>query len=89
MAGQTNFACNGKMHINASKLQKMNLQPDNFFEWKNCIERKCGIPLTKDFAEKRIAALRDLKNEYTREFTALYGDAYRLQVIGWFEQSMI
>ena len=62
--------------------------PTNFIEWKDCIEVKCGIQLNKAFAEKRIAALSDANNQYSKEFTRLYGDAYRMQVISWFEQSL-
>lgn len=62
--------------------------PKDFIEWKNCIEVNCGIPLTPDFVKKRITELSDDNNQHSREFTKLYGDAYRLKVIGWFEQSL-
>jgi hypothetical protein len=74
---------------NCIKVAKMDVAPDSFYEWKNCIEKKCGLPLTPEFAVTRVAALRDIQNEHTREFTVLYGDAYRLKVISWFEQSMM
>lgn len=62
--------------------------PTDFREWKNCIEVSCGIPLTTVFATKRIAELSDANNQHTKEFIRLYGDAYRQQVINWFEQSL-
>ena len=60
------------------------LIPRNYQEWKYCITKKCGIPLTKDYIEKRIAVLEDTKNEETKKFTQIYGEAYTGQIIDWF-----
>ena len=62
--------------------------PTNFREWKNCIEISCGIPLTTAFAKKRVDELNDINDQHTKEFVRLFGDAYRQQVISWFEQSV-
>jgi hypothetical protein len=62
--------------------------PNNFIDWKHCIEVSCGITLTAAFASKRITELGDDKNHHTIEFVKLYGDAYRKQVINWFERSL-
>ena len=37
--------------------------------------------------EKRIAALSNAQDRTTARFVALYGDDYRMRVIGWFEQA--
>ncbi len=63
------------------------IQPQNFLEWKNCIEVKCKITLDKDFVNNRIEALTDLKDPQTEAFIKLYGDDYRLQVLNWFKQA--
>ena len=34
--------------------------PENYDDWKECITEYCGIPLTPDYVEKRLAALRVL-----------------------------
>lgn len=61
--------------------------PRSFDEWQHCITVKCGIPLTADYCRKRIDALGDTKSYEMEKFTALYGDAYRQQVLGWFQQA--
>lgn len=61
--------------------------PRTFEEWQHCITVKCRIPLTADYISKRIAALTDTKSYETEKFTALYGDDYRQQVLGWFQQA--
>ena len=60
---------------------------ESYDEWKHCITVKCRIQLTADFAAKRIAALSNERDSATARFTSLYGDAYRLRVIQWFEQA--
>ena len=65
-------------------MSKDSVIPFNYEEWKYCITEKCGIPLTKDFIEERIASLKDFKNEDTKRFIKLYGDRYTSQIIEWF-----
>ena len=60
---------------------------ESYEEWKHCITVKCRIPLTTDFVAKRIAALSNERDPTTARFVALYGDAYRLRTIRWFEQA--
>lgn len=60
---------------------------ESYGEWKHCITVECRIPLTADYVAKRIAALSNGRDPTTARFTALYGDAYRLRIIGWFEQA--
>ncbi|MEM9695816.1 MAG: hypothetical protein AAGA56_24955 [Myxococcota bacterium] len=60
---------------------------NSYDEWKHCITVKCGIPLTSDYVDKRLAALSDEQDKATARFVELYGDAYRRQTIAWFEQA--
>ena len=59
----------------------------NYEEWKHCITVKCKIPLTADYASKRISALQNVRDPVTSRFVELYGDAYRLRIIDWFERA--
>lgn len=61
--------------------------PQNYEEWRHCITVECGIPLTAGFITERLAIWRDENSEESRRFSKLYGDQYRLAVIGWFEQA--
>ena len=58
----------------------------NYAEWRHTITERCNIKLTPDYARTRITALQNPADKATQEFTAIYGDAYRQQVIQWFEQ---
>lgn len=60
---------------------------DSYDAWKHCITVKCKIPLTADYVAKRLAALSNQGDATTSRFVALYGEAYRLRVIQWFEQA--
>ena len=65
------------------------MQPTNYSVWRHCIEVKCGIPLTASFIQQRLEALSDLNNATTKEFTRLYGEDYRVQVIQWYQQAQL
>ena len=54
-------------------------------DWKHCITVECGIPLTPDYIDQRIAALKDPRDHHTQKFKTEYGDAHLAKVIGWFE----
>ena len=56
-------------------------------DWKHCITRLCGIPLTGPYIEQRLSDLRDPANHTTRKFVGMWGEEHRLRVIGWFEQA--
>ena len=58
--------------------------PSNFEEWKHCIEVECGLKLTPQFIEKRIASMEDPTEHYTQQFLKRYGNQYHSQVLGWF-----
>ena len=61
--------------------------PSDYAGWRYCIEVKCGISLTQDFLQARIAVLGDSGREETQRFTKLYGDDYREQVLVWFRRA--
>ena len=63
------------------------LFPTDYASWRYCIEVKCGIPLTQDFLQMRIAILGDVAREETQRFAQLYGDGYREQVLAWFRRA--
>lgn len=60
--------------------------PSDFLSWRYCIEVKCGINLTQEYVNKRIAILEDPHHEESRRFEKLYGRPYREQVLGWFQR---
>jgi hypothetical protein len=60
------------------------LTPLNYDDWKHCITKECGIPLTSEFIEKRIASFEDHNNDYTKKFIEKYGEDYARQVVAWF-----
>ena len=60
---------------------------DNYEDWKHCITVSCGIPLTPDYIEKRIASLKDPDDYHTQQFVKTWGDAHLQRVIGWFEKA--
>jgi hypothetical protein len=60
------------------------LLPANYGEWKKCIVHKCGIILTREFIESRIAALRNIDDPAITQFIRLYGLEHHANVISWF-----
>lgn len=60
--------------------------PTEFEEWKHCIEVKCGIPLTQDFAEQRLTLLEQAEIEETQRFVALYGQEHLSNIKNWFKR---
>jgi hypothetical protein len=60
--------------------------PESFGEWRHCIEHDCGIQLSREFIEKRIALLRASGHEETKRFIRHYGETHRHSVVEWFER---
>lgn len=56
-------------------------------DWRHCITELCRLPLTRDYVEQRLAALRDPADHGTQKFIAAWGDDHLARVIGWFEQA--
>lgn len=61
--------------------------PQDFDEWRDCIEHRCKVPLTAEFIAQRIAIFSDRDREETRRFAALYGDSHLARVLGWFRDA--
>ena len=59
----------------------------SYSDWKHCIEIKCGIWLTADYVEERLRIWNDETHIETKRFIELYGDAYRRQIVSFFEQA--
>lgn len=61
--------------------------PDSYAAWKHCIEVDCGLRLDIDYVRRRIAALENLEDVHTQQFTRRWGDLHRQQIVGWFRQA--
>ena len=62
--------------------------PNDYQEWRYCIEKKCGIPLTKTFVQDRLDSLKNASAADTMKFRKLYGDPYWQTVLDWFEKAL-
>ena len=63
------------------------LFPSDYASWRYCIEVKCGLALTPEFLQARIAILGDPRHEESQRFARVYGDSYREQVLAWFQRA--
>lgn len=61
----------------------MSIIPENFADWKWCIEKKCGIPLTVEFAKQRLAIYEDHSNAETQRFISNYGMEHFENIKKW------
>ena len=61
----------------------MSAIPKNFEDWKWCIEKKCGIPLTVEFVKSRLAVYEDYSNAETQRFAANYGTEHLENIKIW------
>ncbi len=62
--------------------------PQNYAQWRRCIEVDCGIALTPAFVQARLDALTRHESDEVRRFERLYGAAHLQHVIGWFHAAM-
>jgi hypothetical protein len=62
--------------------------PQTYEQWRHCITMDCGIPLTRAYAQERLAVWGNPSAEETRRFEQLYGPAHRERVLQWFAQSL-
>lgn len=63
--------------------------PNTYPEWRNCIEKDCGIKLTPDFAKERLQSLSNQSDPHTASFIKCYGKEYHEQVQNWFKQYLV
>ncbi len=62
--------------------------PQTCEQWQHCITVECGIPLTRDFAEVRLAVWANPAADETRRFEQLYGAVHREHVRQWFARAL-
>jgi hypothetical protein len=62
--------------------------PQTYEQWHHCITVECGIPLTRAFAEERLAVWSNPAADETRRFEQRYGAAHRERVRQWFAQAL-
>lgn len=67
-------------------IKYMSIIPTDFEEWRRCIEKKCGIPLTSDFAKQRLNVYRDRTLPETQRFIKLYGEEHYERIKLWFAE---
>jgi len=58
--------------------------PQNFEDWKFCIEEQCGIPLTLVFAQQRLAIYNNESLPETQRFISRYGQEHLQHIKEWF-----
>jgi len=61
--------------------------PRTFEEWRYCIEHWCGIELSPQYIEQRLAAMQNTNDEHTRRFIESYGQAHHEAVLSWFRRA--
>lgn len=61
--------------------------PATYAAWRHCIEVDCGIALTREFIDARLASLRNPRDDATERFERLYGAQHLASVTRWFEQA--
>jgi hypothetical protein len=61
--------------------------PDSYAAWHHCITVECGIPLTADFINQRLAILSNPKEYETERFAEVHGAAHLQAVLTWFQQA--
>lgn len=64
-----------------------NVIPASYEQWRNCIEVRCGIPLTPRYVGQRLAELQDEKHAKTKAFAKRYGPEHLQQIIAWFRRA--
>jgi hypothetical protein len=62
--------------------------PQTYEQWRYCITVQCEIPLTRAFAEDRLAVSANPAADETRRFEQLYGVAHRERVRQCFAQAL-
>ncbi|WP_028239335.1 hypothetical protein [Stutzerimonas azotifigens] len=61
--------------------------PDSYSAWRHCITVECGIPLTADFIQRRLAILSNPEEYETQRFTQVHGAAHLQAVLAWFQRA--
>ncbi|MEM1388950.1 MAG: hypothetical protein AAF748_11145 [Pseudomonadota bacterium] len=61
--------------------------PESYDDWKHCITVKCGIPLTTDYVQERIAALSNQNDFHTQKFIKRWGSSHHARTLTWFQRA--
>jgi len=61
--------------------------PQTYEEWEHCITVKCGIALTNDYVNDRLAALENKADYQTQKFVEYWGEAHHAQTLVWFREA--
>jgi len=59
----------------------------SYQDWRVCIEKSCGIPLTRDFINKRMGVLSETQTEESVRFIQRYGEDHYRKVLSWFQKA--
>ena len=46
--------------------------PETYTEWFHCIAHECGIPLTRQFIDARLAILGEIRHDETQRLVRHY-----------------
>lgn len=63
------------------------MYPNSYEQWRECIEVRCGVPLTADFISERLSELENGEHPKTKTFAKLYGADHLQNTIAWFRQA--
>lgn len=61
--------------------------PDSYAAWRHCITVECGIPLTAEFIQQRLAILSNPKEYETQRFAEVHGVHHLRAVLTWFGEA--
>lgn len=61
--------------------------PQNFEQWRTCIEVHCRVPLTREYVAQRLRELEDRSVYSTEQLLRRYGEAHVERIRGWFCQA--
>ena len=61
--------------------------PENYEQWRHCIEVRCNLSLTAAYIEERLIELKDSKHPKTRKYRELYGAEQLQNTIEWFRRA--
>jgi len=60
--------------------------PQNYEQWKKCIEKDCKINLTKEFAQDRLSVYENSNNPERQQFISLYGEQHLNNIVKWYKK---
>ncbi|MEM9942645.1 MAG: hypothetical protein AAF939_13860 [Planctomycetota bacterium] len=61
--------------------------PENYQEWRYCIETLGEVELTAAYVNQRLSILQDNQNAETKKFAKLYGEDHLRRTVDWFRRA--